>query len=313
MASTPIPQSSKLKWTWPPLIRKENILQVNIEMRGKGEVPSMKLILKWYQLHLDYLSLTCNISSFHCLGKATVLSCNSRMRIGWWLSTYRVNICMLNCLGQATVLSCNSCKRIGWWLSTYLVNIWMLNCLGQATVLSCNSCVRSVTTKPFANPMIEWVTECASENLSESSSCSQPLLKNELPRKDSERGREGASEGVSERASDGWGNRAWNVLSLSATNTSRATAPSFCCINWEPGYILLAGMYNRHNRPQPDVQPAGRRVQPVQPDVFLIKKNNSFFLLGISPVVPVVHACQPVVRLVLDGCAGCTCLPAKCT
>ena len=136
MASTPIPQSSKLKWTWPPLIRKENILQVNIEMRGKGEVPSMKLILKWYQLHLDYLSLTCNISSFHCLGKATVLSCNSRMRIGWWLSTYLVNICMLNCLGQATVLSCNSCKRIGWWLSTYLVNIWMLNCLGQATVLS---------------------------------------------------------------------------------------------------------------------------------------------------------------------------------
>ena len=72
-------------------------------------------------------------------------------------------------------------------------------------------------------------------------------------------------------------------------------------------------MYNRHNRPQPDVQPAGRRVQPVQPDVFLIKKNNSFFLLGISPVVPVVHACQPVVRLVLDGCAGCICLPAKCT
>jgi hypothetical protein len=144
----------------------------------------------------------------------------------------------------------------------------------------------------------EWVSDWASEWVSQSVSQSVS---------------EWVSVWASERASDGWGNRAWNVLSLSATNTSGATAPTFCCISWKPRYILLAGMYNRRNRPEPDVQPAGRRVQPAQPDWFLIKKKNWFFLLEIHPVVLVVHACQPVVRLVVDGCDGCTCLPAKCT
>ena len=76
---------------------------------------------------------------------------------------------------------------------------------------------------------------------------------------------------------------------------------------------------------------AGRHIQPAQPSrtrrttgwqacttgtTGLIpnkKKKNWFFLLEIHPVVLVVHACQPVVRLVVDGCDGCTCLPAKCT
>ena len=133
MASTPIPQSSKLKWTWPPLIRKENILQVNIEMRGKGEVPSMKLILKWYQLHLDYLSLTCNISSFHCLGKATVLSCNSRMRVGFACMSCRREqslgqgnstfICLPAMYLVIIRFACMSCKReqsLGQGNSTYI-------------------------------------------------------------------------------------------------------------------------------------------------------------------------------------------------
>ena len=84
-------------------------------------------------------------------------------------------------------------------------------------------------------------------------------------------------ERASERVSDGWGVRARSLLSLSATNTIRATAPAFCYINWEPGYILLAGIYNRHNRPEPDVQPAGRRVQPLQPDWFLRQKNHLLF------------------------------------
>ena len=75
---------------------------------------------------------------------------------------------------------------------------------------------------------------------------------------------------------------------------------------------------------------AGRHVQPAQPSrtrrttgwqacttgttgLIPNKKKELFFLLEIHPVVLVVHACQPVVRLVVDGCDGCTCLPAKCT
>jgi hypothetical protein len=159
------------------------------------------------------------------------------------------------------------------------------------------------------------VTECASENLSESSSCSQPLLKNELRRKDSERGREGASEGVSERASE---------RRLGESSLER---PEPECHKYEPSDRTILLLYQLRAW----VHFAGRHVQPAQPSttrrttgwqacttgttgcISNKKKQILFFLLGISPVVPVVHACQPVVRLVLDGCAGCTCLPAKCT
>jgi hypothetical protein len=76
---------------------------------------------------------------------------------------------------------------------------------------------------------------------------------------------------------------------------------------------------------------AGRHVQPAQPSrtrrttgwqacttattglISKKKKTIIIFFLEITSVVAVVHACQPVVRLVLDGCAGCICLPAKCT